>query len=57
MKDLNTFFGIIFLAAVASACKLIGKWFGEGIHTGLFFIVLAIGMISILYWQLSKSKD
>jgi hypothetical protein len=57
MKDLNTFFGLLLLAAVAAICKMIGIIFGEGVYTGTFFIALAVGIISLLYWQLSKTKD
>jgi hypothetical protein len=57
MKDLDSFLGIIYMIIVAAGCKLVGKLFGEGVHAGILFIALAIGMISILYWQLSKTKD
>lgn len=57
MKDWSTFFGVLIIAAVAGMCNMIGKIFGQGVYTGFFFIGAAIIIISVLAWQLSKTKD
>jgi len=57
MKNLDSFWGILFIIGIVIGCQIVGEILGEGIVTSLFFIVLAIVVIATVYRQVTKSKD
>jgi hypothetical protein len=56
MKNISSFYGILILASVIGACKLIGNIFGAGIYTGIFFISAAVIVLGSLIYSVSKDR-
>ena len=56
MKNLYTFLVLVFLTFVFSGCEVIGDIFKTGFYSGIFLVVLIIGIIIFIVARLSKKK-
>ncbi|HEY5826000.1 MAG TPA: hypothetical protein VIT44_16620 [Cyclobacteriaceae bacterium] len=56
MKNLTSFYGILILASVIGACKLIGNIFGPGLYTGVFMLTAAFIVLASLIYTVSKDR-
>jgi hypothetical protein len=52
----TTFISILLLTLWLTGCQVVGSIFGAGVYTGVFIVVLIIGLIVIVATRISK-KD
>lgn len=56
MKNLLTFLTLGFLMFMFSGCEVIGDIFKTGFYSGIFLVVLIIGIVIFIIARLSKKK-
>jgi len=56
MKTLHNFLILILSALIFSGCEVIGDIFKTGFYSGIFLVVLIIGIVIFIVARLSKKK-
>jgi hypothetical protein len=56
MKSISTCLILVFSMLIFSGCELIGDIFKTGFYSGIFLVVLIIGIVIFIVARLSRKK-